>query len=93
MTEQEKKRKAAELAAKIKAALEKRSQIKQEGEFRKQLEEDDPKAFTAMSTFNVLSNRRGLSPEEIKGKFTPAQRKDFVRSIDARQAFGRTLID
>ena len=46
-----------------------------------------------MSTFNVLSNRGGLSPEEIKGKFTPAQRKDFVRSIDARQAFGRTLID
>ena len=93
MTEQEKKRKAAELEAKIKAALEKRSQIKQEGEFRKQLEKDDPKAFTAMSKFHVLSNRRGLSPEQIKGKFTPEQNKAFVRSLDARQAFGRKLID
>ena len=92
MTEQERKRKAAELAARAKDLQRRMSEQAVTTQFRKQLEKDDPKAFSALAKYNVLSYRKGLSPEQIKDQFTPKERKAFVRSIDARKEFSRKLI-
>jgi hypothetical protein len=92
MTEKERKAKAAELAARAKDLQRRMSEQAVRKEFRRQLQESDPKAFTAYTKFNVRK-RRGESAADIAASYSPEQKAAMRRSIEAADAFSRKLID
>ena len=92
MTEKEKQRKIEEYKKRIRAKMQEKLQRQKLGEFRRTLEKDDPKAFAAMTEYNVRS-RSGESPADIAGSYSPEKTADMRRYIDAASAFRRTLID
>ena len=92
MTEEERKAKAAELAARAKDLQRRMSEQAVRLQFKRQLQQDDPKAASAMAQFNVRK-RAGESAADIAASYSPEQKAAMRRSIDAAEAFKRTLID
>jgi formylmethanofuran dehydrogenase subunit E len=92
MTEKERKAKAAELAARAKDLQRRMSEQAVRVQFKKQIQESDPKAASAMAQFNVRK-RAGESAADIAASYSPQQKAAMRRSIEAADAFSRKLID
>ena len=92
MTEEEKKKQIADYKKRVQDYTRNVLNQKAKGQFRKQLEETDPKAFAAYTQFNVRK-RGGESAADIAASYSPEQKAAMRRSIEAADAFSRKLID
>ena len=92
MTEEQRKAKVAELAARAKDLKKRMSDQAARKKFRRQLQESDPKAASTVAQFNVRK-RAGESAADIAASYSPEQKAAMRRSFDAADAFSRKLID